>query len=464
MDELVSKARKFATQAHRRIDQRRKYTHQPYEVHLKAVAQIVSSVSDDPEMAAAAWLHDVVEDTPATLDEIGAAFGAGVAGLVRELTDVSQPGDGNRAVRKAMDRAHLARASARGQTVKLADLIDNCQDICREDPRFARVFCDEMAALLAVLNKGNARLLQRAKKVLKQCRSRLDQAPPARRPADRLSPFERHSIALHQRALQMFARTFIAADIAEPLRSFDAVRPADEVKQIMTDHGLTVAGVRKLGKVIGYISRDSLGGQACGDHLKELQPSQVLNTEASLMEVVHVLRIHDYGFITALGEIVGIIGRGDMHKPVVRMWLFGIISFMEIQYTDQVRLLWPDNTWTALLTPARLKQAQALQTERQRRKQACELLDCLQFGDKLRILMSDKQLLNNFGFRTAGAAKRIIKDLESLRNNLAHGQDIISHDWPQIIRMTHQMALMVKAAESRGNTGWREGDDSQESI
>ena len=82
MHDLVHEAMKFATEVHRGIDRRRKYSKQPYEVHLKAVAQIVASVSDDPEMIAAAWLHDTVEDTPATIDEIEATFGTGVALLV----------------------------------------------------------------------------------------------------------------------------------------------------------------------------------------------------------------------------------------------------------------------------------------------------------------------------------------------------------------------------------------------
>ena len=53
MSEIVQKAKLFATQAHRRIDQRRKYTKQPYDVHLKAVAEVVSSVTNDEEMIAA---------------------------------------------------------------------------------------------------------------------------------------------------------------------------------------------------------------------------------------------------------------------------------------------------------------------------------------------------------------------------------------------------------------------------
>ena len=135
MSDLIERARVYATEAHQRINQRRKYNNEPYHVHLHAVAKLVASVTDDAEMIAAAWLHDTVEDTQATLEDIEAEFGVAVAELVEELTDVSRPGDGNRAVRKAIDRRHLAQASARAKTVKLADLIDNCKDITRASHR-----------------------------------------------------------------------------------------------------------------------------------------------------------------------------------------------------------------------------------------------------------------------------------------------------------------------------------------
>jgi len=53
MSQLVERARSFATNAHQRIDQRRKYSNQPYESHLEAVARIVASVTDDEQMIAA---------------------------------------------------------------------------------------------------------------------------------------------------------------------------------------------------------------------------------------------------------------------------------------------------------------------------------------------------------------------------------------------------------------------------
>jgi (p)ppGpp synthase/HD superfamily hydrolase len=96
--DLVEKAKQFATTAHKRINHLRKYNNQPYTVHLSTVANIVASVTDDEEMIAAAWLHDVVEDTPATLYDVEKKFGTSIAELVENLTDISKPGDGNRQI------------------------------------------------------------------------------------------------------------------------------------------------------------------------------------------------------------------------------------------------------------------------------------------------------------------------------------------------------------------------------
>jgi hypothetical protein len=73
--------------------------------------------------------------------------------LVVELTDVSKPEDGNRAKRKAIDAERLSQASRDAQIVKLADLIDNSDDIEANDPSFAKVFLKEKAHLISVMDK-----------------------------------------------------------------------------------------------------------------------------------------------------------------------------------------------------------------------------------------------------------------------------------------------------------------------
>jgi (p)ppGpp synthase/HD superfamily hydrolase len=155
----------FATAAH--TGQKRKYTGEDYIVHPMEVAEIVKTVAYTPEMIAAALLHDVVEDTDASLEDILHRFGSAVADLVRDLTDVSQPEDGNRATRKALDRAHTAQASAAAKTIKLADLISNSRSIVEFDPKFAKVYLKEKALLLDVLTEGDEILLKKAAEFIK---------------------------------------------------------------------------------------------------------------------------------------------------------------------------------------------------------------------------------------------------------------------------------------------------------
>jgi (p)ppGpp synthase/HD superfamily hydrolase len=159
---LIARARQFAAAAHEAVGQLRQYTNEPYIVHPAAVAAIVETVPHTPEMVAAAWLHDVVEDTKVTLDEVRAEFGNEVAKLVWWLTDVSRPTDGNRAMRKAIDRAHSAKAPPHAQTIKLADVIDNNSTIEKHDPNFAVIWREEKRLLLAVMTAGDPTLMKRA--------------------------------------------------------------------------------------------------------------------------------------------------------------------------------------------------------------------------------------------------------------------------------------------------------------
>jgi len=165
---MINKARKLAEAAHRSIDQRRKYTNDPYIIHPASVAKLVSSVTDNVAMISAAWLHDVVEDTSVTLDEIRNEFGDEIADLVSDLTDVSKPEDGNRKIRKATDREHTRLSSPEAKTIKLADLIDNASSIIEHDPGFARVFMEEKRLLLGILKEGDEVLYVMAENIVKE--------------------------------------------------------------------------------------------------------------------------------------------------------------------------------------------------------------------------------------------------------------------------------------------------------
>ena len=440
MTDLVKQARSFATQAHQRIGHRRKYTKQPYEVHLKAVANTVSSVTGDKEMIAAAWLHDTVEDTSATHYDIEQAFGKPVARLVYELTDISKPSDGNRARRKALDRQHLAQASVRAKTIKLADIIDNSRDICTLDPAFARVYLNEAGLLLEVLEEGDASLLKRAQKELARCADKLgmEQVPGSFHTLDALPA--RNVLGFSQRRVQkLFTEAFTAKDIAEPLHSFDADRKAHEVESSVHALGLDVIGIRRHGQVVGYAWKDDLDSGLCGDRARAFGRDQVIYGDASLSEVILVLTRYDHCFISLLDTVAGVVTRADMEKPTVRMWLFGMITILEMNLASRIRERWPGDEWRQYCSNNRLRKAKELQEERSRLNQHSDLIDCLQLSDKAQILLSDRTVREEWGFDSKATADRTIREMNSLRNNLAHGQSIVSYDWPQIVRMTQRL-------------------------
>jgi (p)ppGpp synthase/HD superfamily hydrolase len=160
---LELRARTFATAAHAAVAQLRKYTNEPYIVHPAEVVSILKTRPHNPEMVAAAWLHDTVEDTGVSIELIRAEFGSEVSDLVGWLTDVSRPEQGNRAVRKAIDRAHTASAPAEAQTIKLCDLISNTRSIVEHDHKFAETYLAEKRLLLEVMTKGDPVLLARAR-------------------------------------------------------------------------------------------------------------------------------------------------------------------------------------------------------------------------------------------------------------------------------------------------------------
>lgn len=175
MSSIITNAEEFAREAHGSINQRRKYSNQPYIVHPQAVARIVESVTDDEEMICAAWLHDVVEDTPITLGEIVKHFGSGIATLVDDLTNVSRKTDGNREQRIAIDRKHSAESSPRAKTVKLADVIDNLTGIVEVDSKFAKRYVRENEMLIKVLKEGDTGLYQHASQLVVECKVQLEQ-------------------------------------------------------------------------------------------------------------------------------------------------------------------------------------------------------------------------------------------------------------------------------------------------
>ena len=141
----------FAMEKHRW--QVRSYTGEPYYAHLAEVAGVLAMTQHNSEQnLQIAWLHDTIEDTDTSYQEILDTFGLHVASGVYHLTDHEE---GNRKTRKALARQRLALAPAEIQTIKLSDGLSNLKSIMQHDKKFAKTYVQEWKDLLNVMDKGD---------------------------------------------------------------------------------------------------------------------------------------------------------------------------------------------------------------------------------------------------------------------------------------------------------------------
>ena len=238
---------------------------------------------------------------------------------------------------------------------------------------------------------------------------------------------------------RVFTRGFSAAQIAEPLRSFEASAPAAEVAELMKQRQLTVVGVRHEGLVAGFFEVPEEPTGPCSSLMRPFGESMVLPDSAPLDQVIQALDDEPRIFVRGFWQIAGVITRYELQKAPVRMWLFGMLTLIEMRMTSQIDELYPGDAWSTYLSEARLEGARGLLAERQRRNQQLSLLDCLQFADKAQIFARSKELRQTTRYGSRKQLEKEAKRLQRLRNNLAHSQDIITTDWEAILGLAESL-------------------------
>ena len=241
-------------------------------------------------------------------------------------------------------------------------------------------------------------------------------------------------------------------DIAEPLVSFDEDASAESVRDFMAGKMFDLVGVRQGGLVNGYARREDLVSGTCGDHLRPFTPEDdLLADTADLTRVVASLAANKQCFVTILERVGAIITLSDLEKPPMRMFLFGVLTMEEMLITDLILSRFGEDSWHQHLSPQRMEKAREMQQERARRGQQTRLIDCLQFGDKGWILSYDEEIRLLLGQNSRKEARQAIKELETLRNNLAHSQEIIPASWPRIVTACSRLEHHIDTLQDRLN-------------
>jgi len=142
-------ARNWATLYHK--GQVRKYTGEPYITHPEAVGAMVRAHGLSDTAIIAALLHDTVEDTNATIEDVLEQFGEEVATYVWFLTKPPTY-TGSRKLRKALDRDRLSHAPEEVRIIKFFDVMHNAGSIKEHDPEKWEEWRHEMKLLLLAMD------------------------------------------------------------------------------------------------------------------------------------------------------------------------------------------------------------------------------------------------------------------------------------------------------------------------
>ncbi|MBT4376959.1 bifunctional (p)ppGpp synthetase/guanosine-3',5'-bis(diphosphate) 3'-pyrophosphohydrolase [archaeon] len=170
---MIEKAIQFAEKKHR--NQKRKLSGDPYIVHPISVAKIIRENKESHkvnDLIAAAFLHDALEDTDTTEQELRKNFGNLITSLVKELTtDKKETKEKGKKEYLAEKMSDPKKMSSWALAIKLADRLDNVSDLKQQSKEFRKKYTQETKYILKSLKKR--KLSQTQKKLIKQIKKHL---------------------------------------------------------------------------------------------------------------------------------------------------------------------------------------------------------------------------------------------------------------------------------------------------
>lgn len=229
--------------------------------------------------------------------------------------------------------------------------------------------------------------------------------------------------------------------IAEPLASFDEGASSSETLAFIKQKNFDTVGVQKQGLACGYAKRSDLASHinknklTLGDHIKEFEP--ILDESAPLIAAFRAMRDHNkYLFVSFFDRVVGIVSRGDMQKIPVRLWLWGLISLLELQLLRAIIEIYPDSEWDQSLTDSFGQPlGKKLFNKLKKTNSEINLAECLSFNEKKIILLNSEQCKNLIFTEENEPSEqnKFWDELGKLRNNLAHYHNIITKNWKDVV-------------------------------
>lgn len=222
----------------------------------------------------------------------------------------------------------------------------------------------------------------------------------------------------------LFEDGITARAVLEPLQSCMLDAPARDVAQELKDRDFDVAGAQadEQGPVTGYVVCKELEEGSVRDHVHPFGPLDIVSDSLPLAGIFRVLQKRSHVFVVAGSSVSGIVTLADLNKPAARIYLFGVISLLEMHLTFWISEHYEDDAWKRAISDGRLRRAEELLERRRDSGQDLSLLDCLQFCDKRDLVLGSDQAVETLDLVVKKRVEGRLKEAEKMRNNLAHSQ------------------------------------------
>jgi hypothetical protein len=242
-----------------------------------------------------------------------------------------------------------------------------------------------------------------------------------------------------------------ANTIFEPLQSCLSDAPAHEIALLLEKRGFDVVGVQfaPKGPVVGFVTAKSLRDGIIRNYTEPLHAEHLVSEATPLGQLLSLLRSKERVFVLVGAEVKGIITLADLNKPSVRVYLFRLLSLLEMHLRFWVFTTYGPNGWQEMLNGERLVAANTLHAERRKRNEEITLLDCLQFCDKRDLVITNADLRAKLGLGSKSSSASLFRRAEELRNNLAHSQqDLVQgRSWPELIEVAERLEAVVHCSD-----------------
>ena len=158
----------------------------------------------------------------------------------------------------------------------------------------------------------------------------------------------------------LFDKDVTVRSIYEPLKACLADADALEMAALLEGRGFDVAGVKEpdIDSIIRFVTAVSLkGGGNVRDHAMDIAIDNLIADATSLAKVFSILRTREYSFVVVDENVARIITRADLNKPPARIYLFGLVSLLEMHLVFWIREEFGDEAWKQHLKESRIEQA-----------------------------------------------------------------------------------------------------------